>query len=395
MINLNKNNWITTKIGNVAVEIKEKVPSLLNYSDAKFVRPEDLEIGNYYVKSFHSAEGVVSGKKCYANNILFARRSVSVSQFKRRSCVLKFDAICSDELTVIKENISQSKQSDCLQQGFLNLILNTKALWDFGIGKSVGSVSKRIKWEDLSKYEFNLPPKEEQQQIVDLFLTLETQIEQMERQASDLRELAKGLINNFVENGQFGNLIQTTLKSYLWKNVVRKLLRKIDPEAAGIERIVKGEDMRSENFSIKTWDTVGKDFLGPAFHVLFEAGDILYGSRRTYLKKVALADFKGVCSNTTFVIRANEGILLQNLLKHIMLSDKFTQYSIAKSKGSTNPYINWKDLDDFELKLPDLFVQQKIVSILDSIIDLAELCSTQTQTLKQLKQTLLDEILGV
>ena len=77
-----------------------------------------------------------------------------------------------------------------------------------------------------------------------------------------------------------------------------------------------------------------------------------------------------------------------------MLSERFTQYSIAKSKGSTNPYINWKDLDDFNFKLPDIESQKKMVEILDGCIDLAEKARTQTATLKKLKHQLLDEILG-
>ena len=171
-------------------------------------------------------------------------------------------------------------------------------------------------------------------------------------------------------------------------------MRKVDAVKEGLERIVGGENLESEDFKIRTWSTVGKDFLGPAFHVLFKPGDILYGSRRTYLRKVALADFEGVCANTTYVIRAAEKILLQDLLKHIMLSERFTQYSIGVSKGSTNPYINWKDLDNFSFQIPDIKTQKEIVSILDEIIEQAEKSREQKLTLKNLKQKLLNEILG-
>ena len=77
-----------------------------------------------------------------------------------------------------------------------------------------------------------------------------------------------------------------------------------------------------------------------------------------------------------------------------MLSEKFTQYSIGVSKGSTNPYINWKDLDNFSFLIPDLKTQKEIAAILDSIIELIEQYKTQKQTLKNLKQKVLNEILG-
>lgn len=386
---LNKEAWSPTEIASVAKEVNDKLTALIGYESEKFIRPEDLLIGDLFVKSHRSPAGIGSGKKCKKDDILFARRSVSISQFKRRSCILSFDGICSDELTVIREN------QENITKGFLNLILNTQALWDYAISRSGGSVSKRIKWQDLKKYQFKLPPKEEQEKILGLFLSLEKQIEQTEEQEKNQRKLAKKIIDDLIDNNRFGDLLNDEiLKEYTWKDCVHKLLRRTDAVSDGIKRIVAGENLESEDFKIRTWGTVGKDFLGPAFHVMFEPGDILYGSRRTYLRKVSLADFRGVCANTTFVVRAKEDLLLQELLKHIMLSERFTQYSIAKSKGSTNPYINWKDLDDFTLKLPDIESQKKMVEILDGCIDLAEKARTQTATLKKLKHQLLDEILG-
>jgi restriction endonuclease S subunit len=386
---LNIKAWSLIEIGSVSKEVNDKLTSLVGYESEKFIRPEDLLIGDLFVKSHRSPVGIGSGKKCELGDILFARRSVSISQFKRRSCILTFDGICSDELTVIREN--QEK----ITKGFLNLILNTQVLWDYAISRSGGSVSKRIKWQDLKKYQFKLPPKDEQEKILSLLLTLEKQIEQTEEQEKNQRRLAKKIIDDFIDNNRFGTLLNDeNLTEYTWKDCVDKLLRRTDAVADGIERIVAGENLESEDFKIRTWGTVGKDFLGPAFHVMFEPGDILYGSRRTYLRKVSLSDFRGVCANTTFVVRAKEDLLLQELLKHIMLSERFTQYSIAKSKGSTNPYINWKDLDDFTFKLPDLGSQKKMVEILDGCIDLAEKARTQTATLKKLKHQLLDEILG-
>jgi len=248
----------------------------------------------------------------------------------------------------------------------------------------------------VKKYAIPLPPLDEQQRIVELFQSIEQSIVQTEAQEKNLRRLCKSLIDGLIsDEPSFGNLPKgKKLKQVYYRDVAQKLTRKIDPVSYGIERIVAGENMESEDFKIRTWGTVGKDFLGPAFHVLFQAGDILYGSRRTYLKKVALADFEGVCANTTYVIRANEEVLLQDLLKHIMLSERFTQYSIGVSKGSTNPYINWKDLDNFVFEIPDLETQRVITDLLDEILANAEKVREQKETLKKLKQKLLNEILG-
>jgi type I restriction enzyme S subunit len=122
--------------------------------------------------------------------------------------------------------------------------------------------------------------------------------------------------------------------------------------------------METENVHIRKWGNVGEGYLGPAFIRRFRKGQVLYGSRRTYLKKVAVAEWDGVTANTTFVLEAVEGKLLQELLPWLMLSERFTRHSIQESKGSTNPYINFPDIAKFEFTLPPLDQQRRIAEIL-------------------------------
>lgn len=155
-------------------------------------------------------------------------------------------------------------------------------------------------------------------------------------------------------------------------DVVRQLKEQVDPEADGIERYVAGEHMETENVHIRKWGVVGDGYLGPAFIRGFRKGQVLYGSRRTYLKKVAVAEWDGVTANTTFVLEAVEGKLLQDLLPWLMLSDRFTRHSVAESKGSTNPYINFPDIAKFEFDLPPLDQQRRIAEILWAVDEAIE-----------------------
>jgi type I restriction enzyme S subunit len=156
-----------------------------------------------------------------------------------------------------------------------------------------------------------------------------------------------------------------------WKHVrfgdvVRQSKAKVDPEADGIERYVAGEHMDTDDLRIRRWGEVGDGYLGPAFHRYFKPGQILYGSRRTYLRKVAVADFEGVCANTTFVVESASADLLDEFLPYVMTSESFHAYSISKSKGSTNPYINFSDLAKYDFALPPLDEQQRIVELLSA-----------------------------
>lgn len=138
----------------------------------------------------------------------------------------------------------------------------------------------------------------------------------------------------------------------------------IDRENTELTRYVKGEHMYSEDLHLREWGELKDEYLGPAFIRKFEEGDVLYGSRRTYLRKVVVAPFEGITSNTTFVIKANEDKIDKRLLPFIMLSEGFTQHSIENSKGSVNPYVNWKDLAGYEFLLPPIEKQADIVKLL-------------------------------
>lgn len=145
-------------------------------------------------------------------------------------------------------------------------------------------------------------------------------------------------------------------------DVVKDVKINIDRLNNPFEYYVAGDHMDSEDFIIHRKGRFATDDVGPAFTRVFKPGQILYGSRRTYLKKIAVADFEGVCANTTFVFETKDPYALeQRLLPFIMLSRDFTTWSIAKSKGSTNPYVLFSDLADFEFELPPL-EEQKVLA---------------------------------
>lgn len=147
-------------------------------------------------------------------------------------------------------------------------------------------------------------------------------------------------------------------------DVVQDIKRNVDRDTTTLTRYVAGQHMLTEDIHLREWGEIGIDYLGPAFHRKFEKGQVLYGSRRTYLKKVAVAEFDGITSNTTFVLNAKQSEFLQELLPFLMLSDAFTMHSVRESKGSVNPYINWKDIAKFRFELPSIAEQKKAAELL-------------------------------
>lgn len=147
---------------------------------------------------------------------------------------------------------------------------------------------------------------------------------------------------------------------------------KVDRDNTDLTRYVQGGHMNSEDLHLRSWGVLEDEYLGPAFIRRFDEGDILYGSRRTYLRKVVIAPFSGITSNTTFVIRANEKNIDKRLLPFIMMSEGFTENSVRNSKGSVNPYINWKDIAKYEFLLPPLDQQAQLAKLLWAMDEVIE-----------------------
>ena len=178
-------------------------------------------------------------------------------------------------------------------------------------------------------------------------------------------------------------------------DVVREVKENIDRNTDQHEFYIAGEHMDSENIHITRRGRFEGSDVGPAFIRLFKPGQILYGSRRTYLKKVAVADFEGVTSNTTFVLESKDPEkLLQGLLPFIMLTDSFTEYAIKNSKGSTNPYILFSDLAEYEFELPELREQKQLLELLIACDEAKEAYKKQLQATEELVKSQFIEMFG-
>lgn len=151
-------------------------------------------------------------------------------------------------------------------------------------------------------------------------------------------------------------------------DMVRQVKDKVDPQTSGLKRYVAGEHMNTDDLRIRCWGEINEDYLGPAFNMHFKPGQVLYGSRRTYLRKVAVPHFEGICANTTFVLEAKDpNLLMPELLPFIMRTEAFHEHSIKQSKGSVNPYVNFSDLAWWEFAFPPLEEQRKLLMLLSTI----------------------------
>lgn len=179
-------------------------------------------------------------------------------------------------------------------------------------------------------------------------------------------------------------------------DVVRQCKEKADPDTSGLERYVAGDHMDTDDLRLRRWGEIGSGYLGPAFHMRFKPGQVLYGSRRTYLRKVAVADFDGICANTTFVLEPkNPDELLPEFLPFLMQTGVFNDFSVKNSKGSVNPYINFSDLARFEFALPPMEEQRRIIEVFSAFDEQIESLENAHSSARALKNSLAESAFPV
>ena len=229
-------------------------------------------------------------------------------------------------------------------------------------------------------------------QIAKLFQSIDTSIEQYNTQENKLKLLLQFLANNLLaKEPLFGNLLNVNNLHPTTIGQIAECDKKYPEHAGEVTQFVGLEHIEAGNFQLQGH---GNIIDGTTFTKRFATGDILFGKRRAYLKKIAIADFDGVCSNDILVIRAKDNKILQELLPFYIASDAFIQVAINTSAGSLSPRTKWKDLAEMEVSIPNLDIQRRILSVLQQINTTIIQIKQQKQTLKNLKQKLLNEILG-
>jgi type I restriction enzyme M protein len=134
-----------------------------------------------------------------------------------------------------------------------------------------------------------------------------------------------------------------------------------NPAEAGLERFIGLEHLEPGSLHIRTWGSIRN---GTTFTRRCLPGQVLFGKRRAYQRKVAVAEFDAVVSGDIYVLAAKNDRLLSELLPFICLSERFFQHAVGTSAGSLSPRTNWSSLANFEFDLPPLDQQRRIAEIL-------------------------------
>lgn len=163
-----------------------------------------------------------------------------------------------------------------------------------------------------------------------------------------------------------------------------------NPSESGMEHYIGLEHLDADSLKIRRWGTPDDV---EATKLMFRKGDIIFGRRRAYQRKLGVAEFDGICSAHAMVLRAKPDVVLPEFLPFFMQSDLFMSRAVDISVGSLSPTINWTTMAAQEFALPPIDVQRKALDWLQATDDLSEEYRALKAAAEQMLSAQLDELL--
>lgn len=166
-------------LGEVAVECRESCrgdKSGLPAVGLEHLTPEQIRLSSWAVNTENTFT-----KLFRRDDMLFGRRRA----YLKKAAQAPFDGICSGDITVIRA------RSGKLLPELLPFIIQNDDLFDFAVGRSDGSLSPRVKWENLANYTFELPPLAEQKKLAEVLWSISDTIQAYQDLLTKTEELVK------------------------------------------------------------------------------------------------------------------------------------------------------------------------------------------------------------
>jgi type I restriction enzyme, S subunit len=158
-----RDGWQRAKFGDVVRNVSEAVADPVAAGLERAVGLEHLDSGELAITRWASVDGLTFTRRFRAGQVLYGRRRV----YQRKAAVPDFGGVCSGDIYVLEPS------SDAILPDLLPFIVQSESFHEYALRTSAGSLSPRTKWTDLAKYEFDLPPIDEQREIAGLMWAAE------------------------------------------------------------------------------------------------------------------------------------------------------------------------------------------------------------------------------
>jgi type I restriction enzyme S subunit len=355
----------------------------------RVIAMEHLEPGELKIRRWGSiSDGTTFTKRVKPGQTLFGKRRA----YQRKAAYAEFDAITSGDILVFEADPRQ------LLPQLLPFIVQSGRFYNHALGTSAGSLSPRTNWRDLSIFEFDLPPLDEQARIADLLWAVENHRWSLVTTQNHMTNLAEIHVQNQLETGEWPAII---LEELVTAGPTNGKSAPANDEKLGIPTLSISaiRDGRVNGGSaVKYIDVQPEDF--ESFRIKDSDFLVVRGNGNKLLTGkggLAQAGLPQGCVFPDLMIRLrfDEARILPEFAALQWNSDFAHRRLISKAKSTNGIWkINGADIRSHTLVVPPIDLQMRAVSESKVLRRALELLHVEVQRLLSIHRSISDLIVG-
>lgn len=372
------NGWKKIKFGDVVSKINDKVPNREEWTFDRYIGGQHFDEGEIRITRSSPIEGYeeVIGSAFHMRfkpgQVLYVTRNPRL----RKGGMVNFEGVCSNVSFVMEADEKQ------LLQSLLPFIIQTEDFVRHTTNNAHGSTNPFLNWKDIAKYEFLLPPLEEQKKISEVLWETEDNIINSEKYLDKLKIFHEKSIIKLI-------YIKNKYKLIKFRDIIEFSKEKALPPYSGekyigLEHIDSGISTCNKFFNATNVQSVTSRF---------KKGDILYGKLRPYLDKAVIATFDGICTTEILVFNANDKSTNEFLMLHIRTKE-FINYNTRLGFGTKMPRTSVDIISNYKIHLPPVNEQKYILNITDKLEKIMADIKSTIISLKNLRNKLSNALLS-
>ena len=374
------------KLGDVAVESRETYRG--DKTGMPIVGLEHITPGEVTLSNWDTDTDNTFTKRFRKGDMLFGRRRA----YLKKAAQAPFDGICSGDITVIRA------KEDLLLPELLPFVIQNDNLFDFAVGKSAGSLSPRVKWDNLKNYTVELPPMEEQRKLAEVLWSINDTLQAYQKLLTETDALVQA---QFIE--MFGDPVSNP---YNWEK--RRLIDICDkltdgthfsPESfpSGEYKYITAKNIKEDGFDFSNLTYVTKDTHDSIYaRCNPEQGDVLYikDGVTTGIAMVNSLKEPFTMLSSVALLKQNRSLILGEFLCSILNNKGMYNHIRSSMGGAAITRLTIKKLNNIMVILPPINLQQKFVSIKQQAVKAKRPLQHGIISLQATKSSILDGALG-
>ena len=347
--------WKEEYLVNVVDVINDRVKeyegerNYLSTGDLNFNVIENLELVTFDTKPSRANQNVK------VNDVIFAKMKDT-----KKTLIINEDI----KDIIVSTGFFVLRAKEIIDSRYLYFYLNSSKFLREKDNLCTGATQSALNLQGLKKIKILVPTIEEQVKIVNILKISEQTLVKRKQAINLLDELVKSkfieMFGDLKNNSKEWNILTFNEFAVIDTNMTKDFEQYSDYPHIGIDSIEKNTGNILEYQLVKDSNLKSGKYL-------FDERHIIYSKIRPNLNKVALPQFKGVCSADAYPILCLDGIADRNYLGYVLRSEFFLNYILAFSGRTNIPKVNKEQLKGFSMPTPPIELQNQFADFVKQV----------------------------